>query len=143
MIRLLLCLALVPAPVLGQTPHRDVAGVDVRSTAVAFDPTSAGRVPRFSIAAERTRVSAQPQRRVKSRDSLMNGVIIGAVIGAVAFGAFTAALCHAYQEQGDPSCVPDTLRVAAIGGAIGTGAGLAIDAARSHRGVTVRLAIRF
>jgi hypothetical protein len=83
------------------------------------------------------------QQRVRARDSLRNGAVIGTVIGAAAFGAFAAALCHAYQEEGGGSCLPDTLQFAAIGGAIGAGAGLAIDAARSHRGVTVRWAIRF
>ena len=78
-----------------------------------------------------------------ARDSLRNGAIIGTVIGAAAFGALAAVLCNAYQEKGDDSCLPDTLRFAAIGGAIGAGAGVAIDAARSHRGVTVRIAIRF
>jgi len=83
------------------------------------------------------------QQRVRQRDSLRNGAIIGTVIGAAAFGAFAAALCNAYQEEGVDSCLPDTLRFAAIGGAIGAGAGLAIDALRSHRSVTVRWAIRF
>ena len=83
------------------------------------------------------------QQRVRSRDSLRNGAIIGTVIGAAAFGAFAAALCNAYQEEGGGSCLPDALRFGAIGGAIGAGAGLAIDAARSHRSVTVRYAIRF
>jgi hypothetical protein len=31
--------------------------------------------------------------------------IIGAVIGAVALGAFGAALCNALQEPGEPSCL--------------------------------------
>ena len=83
------------------------------------------------------------QQRVRSRDSLANGAIIGAVIGVATFGAFAAALCHAYQEEGSASCVLDTLRSAAIGGAIGAGAGLAIDAARTDRSVTVRIAIGF
>ena len=83
------------------------------------------------------------QQRVRSRDSLRNGAIIGTVIGAAAAGAFASALCHAYQEEGGRTCVPGTLRFAAIGGAIGAGAGLAIDAARSQRGVTVRFAVRF
>jgi hypothetical protein len=81
--------------------------------------------------------------RVGSRDSLRNGAIIGAVIGAAASGTLAATLCRAFQEKGGASCVPDTLRFAAIGGAIGAGAGLAIDAARTDRGVTVRLAISF
>ena len=83
------------------------------------------------------------RQRVASRDSLSNGAIIGAVIGGVAIGAFAAAVCKAYQEEGGASCLPDTFRFAAIGAAIGTGAGLAIDAARNDRRVTVRFAIRF
>ena len=42
-----------------------------------------------------------------------------------------AALCHAYQEEGGASCVPDTLRFAAIGGAILTQ--LRMQAGWSHR----------
>ena len=95
---------------------------------------------RFAGNARNGTVGQQPLR---SRDSLRNGAIVGTAIGAAAFGAFAAALCNAYQEEGSGSCLPDTLRFAAIGGAIGAGAGLAIDAARSYRGVTVRFAIRF
>jgi hypothetical protein len=65
------------------------------------------------------------------------------VIGAVAFGAVASTHSNAYQQKGGASCVPDTLRFAALGGAIGAGAGLAIDAARRDRGLTVRLAISF
>ena len=83
------------------------------------------------------------QQRLGSRDSLKNGAILGTVIGAAAFGVFAAALCNAYQEEDGASCLPDTLRFAAIGGAIGAGTGLAIDAVRSDRGVTVRLTVRF
>jgi hypothetical protein len=83
------------------------------------------------------------QQPARSRDSLANGAIIGAIIGAASVGAFAAVLCRAYQEEGDPSCFPDTLRFAAIGGAIGGGVGLTIDAARSQRSVTVRIAVRF
>ena len=89
------------------------------------------------------RIDAFAQQRTVSGDSLRNGAIIGTVIGAAAFGAFAAALCNAYQEEGGASCLPDTLRFAAIGGAIGAGTGLAIDAARHQRGVTVRFAVRF
>jgi hypothetical protein len=88
-------------------------------------------------------IHAPTQARLATRDSLRNGAVIGAAIGAATFGAFAAILCKAYQEKGSASCVPDTLRFAAIGGAIGAGAGLAIDAARTDRGVTVRFAISF
>jgi hypothetical protein len=83
------------------------------------------------------------QQRARSRDPLRNGAIIGTVIGGVALGAFALTLCKAYQEEGGGSCLPGTLRFVAIGGALGAGTGLAIDAARSQRGVTVRFAIRF
>jgi hypothetical protein len=82
-------------------------------------------------------------QRTRSRDSLRNGMLIGTVVGAVAFGALAAILCNAYQEPGDPSCLGDTVRFAAVGGAIGAGAGAAIDAARNQRGITVRFAVRF
>jgi hypothetical protein len=135
-IPVLLCLALIPTSGLAQPSIRN-------ATAVPFAPATVRRVPRFSVSAERIQLNAPTQPRVRSRDSLRNGAIIGAVIGAVAFGGLAATLCKAYQEKGGATCVPDTVRFAAIGGAIGTGAGLAIDAARSDRRVTVRLAISF
>jgi hypothetical protein len=136
LIPVLLCLALIPAPVLAQSSVRS-------ATAVRIVPPTVRQVLRFSVSADRIQANAPAHRRVGSRDSLRNGAVIGAVIGAVAAGAFAATLCNAYQEKGGASCVPDTLRFAAIGGAIGTGAGLAIDAARTDRGLTVRLAISF
>jgi hypothetical protein len=140
----MLCLALSPDPALGQPSDAATPTVDVPSGALAFVPPSAGRGQRFFRSAEHIQVSALPQQRAGPRDSLRNGAVIGAVIGAVAFGAFAATLCHAYQEEGGASCRSDTLRFAAIGGAIGTGTGLAIDAARSrYPGATVRLVVRF
>jgi hypothetical protein len=135
-IPVLLCLVLFPAPVLAQPSVRD-------ATAVASVPPTVGPVPRFSVPGECLQTSASQPRRVGSRDSLRDGAIIGAVIGAVALGALAAAMCHAYQENDGATCVPDTLRFAAIGGAIGTGTGLAIDAARNHRAITLRFAIKF
>lgn len=87
---------------------------------------------------------ARPAQPASSRDSVKNGAIIGAIAGAVGLGAFGALICHLYQEEGGPSCLPDTLRVAAIGAAIGTGAGVAVDAALTRNaGVAVRVAVRF
>ena len=55
----------------------------------------------------------------------------------MALGTFGAFYCHLYQEEGGPSCLSDTLRAAAIGAAIGTGTGLAVDAALTrHPGIT-------
>jgi hypothetical protein len=68
--------------------------------------------------------------------------VIGAVIGAAGFGAFAATICHVHRETGGPSCVPDAVRFAAIGGAIGLGAGIAIDVARSS-GPMVRVTVAF
>ena len=87
---------------------------------------------------------ARPAQRRSSRDSLKNGALIGAVVGAVGVGALTALICNLHQEAGGASCLPDTLRGAAIGAAIGTGAGVAVDAAFTrHAGVTVRIAVTF
>jgi hypothetical protein len=101
-------------------------------------------VRRRSLAAEQLVDIAQPAQRGSSRDTLKNGAIIGAIVGAVGLGAFGAFICHLYQEEGGASCLPDTLRGAAIGAAIGTGAGVAVDAAFTrHAGVTVRIGVTF
>ena len=86
----------------------------------------------------------QPAQDARRRDSLANGIIIGAVVGAAAFGGFGAILCKAYQEPQGPGCISDTLRFVAIGAAIGAGGGLALDAALTRQsGVRVSLAVRF
>ena len=100
---------------------------------------------RQSLAPGALTIEAQPAPQPRpSHDSLKNGVIIGAVVGAGALGALGAFYCHLYQEEGGPSCRSDTLRAAAIGAAIGTGTGLVLDAAfERHAGVTVRMRVRF
>lgn len=89
----------------------------------------------------------EPKARVQPRqprDTLANGVIIGAIAGAIALGAFAAVLCKAQQEPGGPSCVSDTVRIAAVGAAIGAGGGLIVDAALSRQpGVSVSISVRF
>lgn len=101
-------------------------------------------VQRWSLAPKGL-VGATPlAQRGSPRDTLKNGAIIGAIAGAVGAGAFGALICHLYQEKGDASCWPDALRVAAIGAAIGTGAGVAVDAARTrHPGIGVRIRVAF
>lgn len=100
------------------------------------------RVP--SLALQRLAGTAQPAQRISSRDTLKNGAIVGAVAGALGAGAFGALICHLYQEDGGASCWPDALRVAAIGAAIGTGTGLAVDAALTRQpGVAVRVRVAF
>ena len=152
----------VAAPAAAQSPastaatsawsvaHEDDIGAPNRADAEVTDlpttlrwPSLRGDYPPVVRFAGNVRIDVFAQQRTVARDSLRNGAIIGTVIGAAAFGAFAAALCNAYQAEGDPSCLPDTLRFGAMGGAIGAGAGLAIDAARNQRGVTLRFAIRF
>jgi hypothetical protein len=99
--------------------------------------------PGHPLTTEGRNSSRSGQRTAPSRDSLKNGAVIGALIGAASLGILGATLCYAYQEEGGASCVPNTLRFAAIGAGIGAGAGVVVDVARSHRAVTVRLAIRF
>ena len=95
------------------------------------------------LAAEALVRVAQPAQR-RSRDSLKNGAMTGAIVGAVGLGALGALICQLYQEEGGASCLPDALRGAAIGAAIGTGAGVAVDAALTrHTGVAVRVRVRF
>lgn len=96
-------------------------------------PLAAAALPRFS----------QPAQR-RSRDSLRNGAMTGAVVGAVGLGGLAALTCHLHQEEGGASCLPDTLGVAAIGAAIGTGVGVAVDAALTrHHGVAVGIRVKF
>jgi hypothetical protein len=104
-----------------------------------------GDLQRQPLTLEALTVEAQeaPQGR-PPRDTLKNGAIIGAVVGAGALGALGAFYCHLYQEKDGPSCRSDTLRAAAIGAAIGTGTGLVLDASfERHAGVTVRMRVRF
>jgi hypothetical protein len=86
----------------------------------------------------------RPAQPASPRDTVANGAIIGAVIGAVALGGFGALVCKLEQEEGGASCLPDIVRVAAIGAAIGAGAGLVIDAALTrHADVTLRVGLTF
>lgn len=139
-----LCLVVLPCRAIGQTPDQNAVSVSVQSAAAALGPLPSVHVRRLSSKAEALSGRRQLPQRAASRDSLKNGAIIGAVVGAAAFGAVVARLCWMEQEPGGPSCLPDTLRFAAIGAVIGTGAGLAIDVARTrHRGVALRLALSF
>jgi hypothetical protein len=50
---------------------------------------------------------ATPPQKTRQRDSLKNGLVIGAIAGAAAFGTFAGILCKAQQEPGGRSCVSD------------------------------------
>src|SRR5215510_5443384 len=138
-----LCLLLLPVDAVAQTGAFNPSSLDGSraSSPLGWDTVLQPGNPSLSVRNSRT-VQQAPRRR--SRDSLKNGIIIGAIVGAAALGTFGAVLCKAEQEPGGPSCVGDTLRVAALGSAIGAGVGLAVDAAASrHRGVTLSKTIRF
>ena len=99
---------------------------------------------RRPLAVEELAGVAQSAQRGSSRDTLKNGAIIGAIAGAAGSAAFAALICQLYQEEDGASCWPDTLRSAAIGAAIGIGAGVTIDAALTRPpGVAVRVGVRF
>jgi hypothetical protein len=72
--------------------------------------------------------SQQPSQARGTRDSLKNGAVIGALVGAATLGGFGLFLCHALDDTGDPNCFPGLLPAAALGAGIGAGAGIAIDA---------------
>lgn len=98
------------------------------------------RTGRFLV----TLLSDAPDRPRSSPDTLKNGAIIGALVGAVTLGAFGALICNLEQEPGAGNCLSDTLRVAAIGAGIGAGIGLTVDAALAREaGITVRLGLTF
>ena len=130
---------------------RTIAAQEVTPTVSshALTPSSFVRphlveVQRRPFAMEGLAGITQPAQRGSSRDSLKNGAVIGAIAGAVGLGALGGLICHLYQAEGDASCWSDTLRVAAIGAAIGVGAGITVDAALTrHAGAAVRIGVRF
>lgn len=71
-------------------------------------------------------LTAQPSGN--QRDSLKNGSIIGAVIGAAVMGGFVTFLCNALKEPGDPSCWKSSGLAIAIGAGAGALGGAGIDA---------------
>ena len=148
--RRLIASLVVPLWLLG-LPSAAVAQTGAQKPLSMDRPLASARVSPLALALERPSLSvraltgsAQQPPPGGSRDSLKNGAIIGAIIGALALGGFGAVVCKVQQEPRGPSCLTDTLRVAAIGAAIGAGAGLAVDAARTQRGgVRVSVAIKF
>ena len=105
-------------------------------------PEEGRHTQRLLVSSELVRADDLLAQHTASRDSLGNGAVIGAAVGAAALGGLAATVCYVHRERRGPSCVPDSLRFAAIGGATGLGAGIAIDVARSS-GPMVRLSIAF
>lgn len=73
-------------------------------------------------------IAEHPPAPPRRQDSLANGAIIGAVIGAAALGISGGVICHLLREPGDPPCWQGILRVSVIGGAMGGAAGAGVDA---------------
>lgn len=78
----------------------------------------------------------------RSRDSLTNGIVIGAVAGFVAGAGFGRLLCAAF-EEGNTPCWDGMLRVGAFGAAIGAGAGAGIDALMTRQTPLPIMRVRF
>jgi hypothetical protein len=89
-------------------------------------------------------VDARREMLLQDRpDSIKNGAIIGALVGAAALGGFGAWICHALHEPSDPPCLPDVLKVAAIGAGIGAAGGAGIDAMLARNTPRPLLRVRF
>lgn len=71
-------------------------------------------------------VTTQPQNN--NRDSVKNGAIIGAVVGAALMGGFVTFLCNALKEPGDPPCWKSSGLAIAMGAGAGALGGAGIDA---------------
>ena len=138
---LILCLGCSGRALAAQEETPTIPSRKVTPSAVALPRLVDVRRP---LAVEALAGAAQPAQRGSSRDTLKNGAIIGAIAGAAGSAAFVALICQLYQEEGGASCWPDTLRGAAIGAAIGVGAGVTIDAALTRQpGVAVRIGVTF
>jgi hypothetical protein len=120
-----LCLTVLPAGAAAQ--------------ASPFSPHELERIVRESAPPP-----APPAQASRQSDSVANGVLIGALIGGLAMGLPGGIICKVLQEPGGPSCLVDGLQAAALGAAIGAGAGLAVDAARTRQGgLVVKLTVRY
>ena len=77
-------------------------------------------------------LAAEQPRRRDDRDSVWNGALIGAIVGAAIFGGFVTFLCNALQEPSDPSCLGSSLMGIGIGAGAGALGGAGIDALMSR-----------
>jgi hypothetical protein len=138
----LLCVTMGSPSLFAQTSDRSAAGMGVSLVKAELPLQEGGHMQHLVLSRERANASEPPPQRAASRDSLRNGAVIGAGVGAAVLGGLAATICHVHRERGGPSCAPDSLRFAAIGGAIGLGAGIAIDVALNSSPM-VRFSIAF
>jgi hypothetical protein len=137
----ILGVAMIPTFAFAQPSDPNATAVSIPGAAVALRPATVGRIRLLAVSNEQVSAGGPP-RPTAPRDSLRNGALIGAAVGAAVLGGLAATICHVHRERGGPSCVPDSLRFAAIGGAIGLGAGVVIDVALSS-GPMARVTIVF
>ena len=74
-----------------------------------------------------------PAQINRQRDSVKNGAVIGALIGAAIMGGYVTFLCNALQEPGDPSCLGSALLGFGLGAGTGALGGAGIDALMMRR----------
>lgn len=136
LIRLAITLALisVPASTFGQVQ------------ATAPDPET----PLLNAAVTAVRTIASDEERARlfqtqraERDTLANGVLIGAILGAAAMGVFATVLCSALHEEGNPPCWRGVLAISAVGAGIGAAAGAGIDAMLYRQRPILSVKMRF
>lgn len=77
----------------------------------------------------------------RSRDSLKNGAIIGAVIGGAATGLFIGYLCHLFNDS-DLQCWKPVALWTGLGAGAGALAGAGVDALFTRR-IVARATVRF
>jgi hypothetical protein len=95
----ILGLAAIPTSLFAQPSDSNAAAVGIPPGAVALRPAPAEQILRLAVSGERVQLGGPSPQRAASRDSLRNGAVIGAVIGAAALGAFAATLCHVHRES--------------------------------------------
>lgn len=105
------------------------------TAALAGAPPTAEPAPRLRMPAPELyqpsarAVTATASARAFRGDSLNNGILIGAIVGAAGFGGFIFTLCNALDEtEGSEDCVKAALVAGGIGAAGGGLIGAGLDA---------------
>ena len=113
----LLVVLSLATPAIAQERSRDVPATKLIISERAIAEGMAAHAPSANAAAQ-----------ANQRDSVKNGMIIGALVGALAMGAGAGLLCKALQEPTDPSCWKSVGVGGLYGAGIGVAAGAGIDA---------------
>jgi hypothetical protein len=97
-------------------------------------PVDSVRLVISDDAIERGLADAERDAMVQDRpDSLKNGIIIGAVVGAGLAVLAGNYLCEVFDEGTDAPCWGSILQITALGAGIGAAAGAGIDALAARR----------